>query len=179
MWSIDSLRNVWFIGSGMVFLILLALFLSYKNRLCKAEKELAAMKTKGIPISPKPQITLKGTQKECNTIEEENTTLFRKLDLIVTTKQLFTRQDISRDDLMKCIGVDKNRLARILQQNAYTNVTGYLNDKRLEYAVELLRAHPEYNIVTVANMCGTSISSFNRIFKSKYKMTPNDFKHLL
>lgn len=103
-------------------------------------------------------------------------TLFWQLDRIVTTGQLFTQQDFSRDDLMKCIGIDKNRLLRILQQNAETNVVGYLNNKRMEYAAELLKAHPEYNIVIIANMCGMSISSFNRTFKNKYKMTPNDFK---
>ena len=42
----------------------------------------------------------------------------------------------------------------------------------------ILKEHPEYNIATVAEMCGVSVSSFNRTFKGKYKMTPNDYKRI-
>jgi len=107
---------------------------------------------------------------------EENAALFRKLDRMVTTERLFTQKDFSREGLMKCIRVDKNRLARILKQNVHADATEYINNKRMEYAVVILKEHPEYNIVTVAEMCGVSISSFNRTFKGKYKMTPNDYK---
>ena len=48
----------------------------------------------------------------------------------------------------------------------------------MEYAVVILKEHPEYNIATVAEMCGVSVSSFNRTFKGKYKMTPNDYKRI-
>ena len=79
---------------------------------------------------------------------------------------------------MGLIRVDKNRLARILKQNVHTDATEYINNKRMEYAVVILKEHPEYNIATVAEMCGVSVSSFNRTFKGKYKMTPNDYKRI-
>lgn len=109
---------------------------------------------------------------------EENAALFCKLDRMVTTERLFTQKDFSREGLMKCIRVDKNRLARILKQNVHTDATEYTNNKRMEYAVVILKEHPEYNIATVAEMCGVSVSSFNRTFKGKYKMTPNDYKRI-
>ena len=110
---------------------------------------------------------------------EENVVLFRKLDRIVTTEKLFTQQDFSREGLMKCIGVSKNRMIRILKQNVDADSTEYINGKRLEYAVELLKEHPEYNIAIVAERCGISVSTFNRTFKNKYKMTPNDYRRTL
>lgn len=219
-----KVRNAWLAGCGVALLVLLVLFvrkaqyartirdknsgmvntiqelLSYRDRLYKAEEELAAFKEKDIHASEEqPPATLPSadfpagneenagagvpptehSKGDSHQEEEENSVLFWQLDRIVTTEQLFTRQTISRDDLMKCIGVDKNRLLRILQQNAGINVVDYLNNKRMEYAAELLKEHPEYNIVTVANMCGMSVSTFNRTFKNKYKMTPNDFKHML
>lgn len=184
--------NIWLAVVGVAILILILLFgkilqyvqkihhkniemvdmvqelLLYRDRFYECENERTELNVKDSKnASPVPV-------KE----KEENAALFRKLDDIVTTEKLFLRQDVSRDDLMKCIGVDKNRLSRILKQNVSENttVTDYINNKRMEYAAELLKAHPEYNIATIANMCGISVSSFNRAFKYKYKMTPNDFR---
>lgn len=195
-----KVRNAWLAGCGVALLVLFVRMvqyartirdkntgmvntiqelLLYRDKLYKTEEELAVLKSKGVHGSEELSAThpveesLAGNGENA---DAENMTLFWQLDRIVTTGQLFTQQDFSRDDMMKCIGIDKNRLLRILQQNAETNVVGYLNNKRMEYAAELLKAHPEYNIVIIANMCGMSISSFNRTFKNKYKMTPNDFK---
>lgn len=168
-----------------------------EKELHKVEEELSAIKEKEIhasealPVTPPATVlpaeseetadmeSLTEHSKQEDPEEEKNAVLFRQLDRIVTTDKLFTQQDFSRDDLMRCIKVDKNRLLRILQQNTGANVVDYLNNKRMEYAAELLKTNPEYNIVTIANMCGTSVSNFNRMFKSKFKMTPNDFKSTL
>ena len=80
---------------------------------------------------------------------------------------------------MGAIRVDKNRLARILKQNVHADATEYINNKRMEYAVAVLKEHPLYNIAIVAEMCGVSVSSFNRAFKGKYKTPPNDYKFTL
>ena len=192
-------RNAWLVSTAAAFLVLLVLFVrkvqyartvrnknismvhtiqelrSYRDKLHRAEAKLTVLQAKATSragLSPTP---LEEMQEEC----DEDSILFQELDRIVTTEKLFTRQNLSRDDLMKCIGVDKNRLARILQQNIRTSVTGYLNDKRMEYAAELIEAHPEYNIATIAEMCGISVSTLNRTFKNKYKMTPKDFRDCL
>lgn len=116
------------------------------------------------------------TRSSSNKETEENCLLFQQLNRIVTSQMLFTQQNLLRDELIKYIGVDKNRFARILQQNGQENMTNYLNNKRMEYAMEVLKKHPTYNIATVAKMCGTSVSTLNRTFKNKYMMTPSDFK---
>lgn len=177
--------------------------LVYRDNLYRTEEELAAQKAENTRLlkAPPASITVtdkqEGTEQECGQEKageeswigseendplvsdeelEKNAALFRKLDRMVTTEKLFTRKDFSREGLMKCIRVDKNRLARILKQNVHADATEYINNKRMEYAVVILKEHPEYNIATVAEMCGVSVSSFNRTFKGKYKMTPNDYK---
>lgn len=174
--------------------------LAYRDNLYKTEEELATLKAENARLS-KPSLAStpamdeqddagqESEQEEEPQVEstpfisdkeiEENTALFRKLDRIVTTEKLFTQQDFSREGLMKCIGVGKNRIIRILKQNADTDSTEYISNKRLEYAVELLKEHPEYNIAIVAEQCGISVSTFNRTFKNKYKMTPNEYRHAL
>ena len=177
--------------------------LVYRDNLYRTEEELAAQKAENARLlkacSADMAVTdkQKGTEQECEQEEtgeepltenagnaatvsdkelEENAALFRKLDRMVTTEKLFTRKDFSREGLMKCIRVDKNRLAKILKQNVHADATEYINNKRMEYAVVVLKEHPEYTIAIVAEMCGVSVSSFNRTFKGKYKMTPNDYK---
>lgn len=174
--------------------------LAYRDNLYKTEEKLATLKAENARLS-KPSLAStpamdeqddagqESEQEEEPQVEstpfisdkemEENTALFRKLDRIVTTEKLFTQQDFSREGLMKCIGVGKNRIIRILKQNADTDSTEYISNKRLEYAVELLKEHPEYNIAIVAEQCGISVSTFNRTFKNKYKMTPNEYRHAL
>lgn len=174
--------------------------LAYRDNLYKTEEKLATLKAENARLS-KPSLAStpamdeqddagqESEQEEEPQVEstpfisdkemEENTALFRKLDRIVTTEKLFTQQDFSREGLMKCIGVGKNRIIRILKQNADTDSTEYISNKRLEYAVELLKEHPEYNIAIVAEQCGISVSTFNRTFKNKYKMTPNEYRHTL
>lgn len=174
--------------------------LAYRDNLYKTEEELATLKAENARLSRPSLASTPATdeqddagqeseQEEDPQVEstpfisdkemEENTALFRKLDRIVTTEKLFTQQDFSREGLMKCIGVGKNRIIRILKQNADTDSTEYISNKRLEYAVELLKEHPEYNIAIVAEQCGISVSTFNRTFKNKYKMTPNEYRHAL
>lgn len=161
--------------------------LAYRDNLYKTEEELAVQKAEHARLLRAPLVSVpvtgeqdsSGTSFVTDKEMEENVVLFRKLDRIVTTEKLFTQQDFSREGLMKCIGVSKNRMIRILKQNVDADSTEYINGKRLEYAVELLKEHPEYNIAIVAERCGISVSTFNRTFKNKYKMTPNDYRRTL
>lgn len=105
----------------------------------------------------------------------ENQRLYWELDAIVTEQKLFLK-DIKRDDLIKLIGVNKNRFAKILQQNVNMPLPSYLNKKRMEYAASLLQTCPEYTIATIAKLCGISLSNFNKMFKSKYGMAPAEFR---
>jgi AraC-like DNA-binding protein len=146
--------------------------LAYKKELATARIGLA----EEAEAEPEPEPPYPAEEPVPGKEEEENRRLYKKLDAIVTTRQLFLNQNLSREELMKLIRVDKNRFSRILQQNTNKTMLAYLNDKRMEYAAELLKTHPDYNIATVAQLCGTSVSTFNRMFKNKYGMTPAEFR---
>lgn len=156
--------------------------MTYKDELDRTREELRlnelaaaatpALEVKEEPVSPSTEeAALRKEEEE----KIENQRLYRKLDTAVTNEKLFLH-DVKRDDLMKLIGVDKNRFGRILQQNTNMPLTGYLNKKRMEYAVSLLQTYPDYTIATIAELCGTSLSNFNKMFKNKYGITPADFR---
>lgn len=156
--------------------------MTYKDELDRTREELRlnelaaaatpALEVKEETVSPSTEDTALRKEEE---EKIENQRLYRKLDTAVTNEKLFLH-DVKRDDLMKLIGVDKNRFGRILQQNTNMPLTGYLNKKRMEYAVSLLQTYPDYTIATIAELCGTSLSNFNKMFKNKYGITPADFR---
>lgn len=156
--------------------------MTYKDELDRTREELRlnelaaaatpVVEVKEETVSPSTEDTALRKEEE---EKIENQRLYRKLDTAVTNEKLFLH-DVKRDDLMKLIGVDKNRFGRILQQNTNMPLTGYLNKKRMEYAVSLLQTYPDYTIATIAELCGTSLSNFNKMFKNKYGITPADFR---
>lgn len=116
-------------------------------------------------------------QREESKMDGDSWMLFEKLEDVVVNEKLFVNSNLSRDELMKQIGVDKNRFGQIIQQCAHTNVTTYINHKRLEYATRLLKKYPNYTVSAIAQSCGIpNIPTFNRLFKEKHGMTPSDFK---
>jgi AraC-like DNA-binding protein len=78
------------------------------------------------------------------------------------------------------MGVDKNALAPIIQRFTGTNVTGYVNGKRMEYAVLLMKEHPEYTLSAISEACGIkSPATFIRNFRSTYDLTPSEYRKTL
>lgn len=110
--------------------------------------------------------------------DDEDRRLFVEMDTQVTRDRLFLKPGLGREDLMRLIGVDKNRFGKMMgKYSDASNTSVYINSKRVEYAAQLLLDHPEYTIATVASECGMSNTvTFNRIFKNTYNMTPSEYR---
>ena len=110
--------------------------------------------------------------------DDEDGRLFVEMDSKVTNERLFLKPGLGRDDLMRLIGVDKNRFGKIMgKYSDASNTSVYINIKRVEYGAKLLIEHPEYTIATVATECGMSNTvTFNRTFKEIYNMTPSEYR---
>ena len=79
---------------------------------------------------------------------------------------------------MKLVHVNKNRFGKILQENVHMTTTGYINNKRLEYAVKLLMDAPNFTITAIAEASGLpNIPTFNRLFRNKFGMTPSEYRN--
>lgn len=105
---------------------------------------------------------------------------FKEVDKRIMKEILFAQPDFGRDELMRLLGVDKNTLPSLIQRYTGTNVPGYVNNKRMEYAVSLIKQHPEYTLGAISEACGIkSPATFIRNFKSAYGMTPSEFRRQL
>lgn len=114
---------------------------------------------------------------EIDVASHEEKRRFKEMDKRIIKEELFRSPDFGRDDLMRLMGVDKNAIAPIVQKYAHTNVPGYVTMKRMEYAVALLKKHPEFTIAAIADMSGIkSTTTFVNHFKDTFGITPSDYR---
>ena len=113
--------------------------------------------------------------------EEEaqmNKMIFGKLDYIIKRDNLYLSADISREELARMVKMNNTRFARMIKENTDTNLNGYLNNLRLNYAMHLLKEHPEYTLRAIAEASGiNSMPTFHQLFKARTGMTPSEFKN--
>ena len=109
--------------------------------------------------------------------EDKYKHIFEEADNRISKEKLFLEQGFGRDELMHLMGVDKNVLATIINKYTSMNVIGYINSKRMIYAVALMKEHPEYTMNAIAEACGIkSAATFIRNFKNAFGMTPSDYR---
>lgn len=134
---------------------------------------------------PEEVDTAAGTDTDTDTEPEtsdasvsENESLFLKFDQQVKEQKLYLNYKLTRDDYAHLMGVDRNRFASILKLfTAGGNLSCYLNDLRLEFSIGLFRNHPDWPISKVATESALpSLSTFYRLFKDKYGISPNSFR---
>jgi AraC-like DNA-binding protein len=119
-------------------------------------------------------------ENETENVANEELRRFKEADKRIMKERLFANPDFGRDDLMRLLGVDKNTLPTLLHNYTGTNVSGYINIKRMEYAVLLIKEHPEYTLGAIAEACGIkSPATFIRNFKAAYDMTPSEYRQQL
>ena len=118
------------------------------------------------------------SSEEIEEPDDEDRRLFVEMDKQVIRDRLFLKPGLGRDDLMRLIGVDKNRFGKMMSKYSdASNTSVYINMKRVEYGAKLLLEHPEYTIATIASECGMSNTvTFNRTFKDVYNMTPSEYR---
>ncbi len=86
--------------------------------------------------------------------------------------------DLTLEELADAAGFSKFHFSRIFKQVTNSSFPEYLNKRRIR-AAETMLLDTSLPITDIAMMCGfSSISTFNRVFKSVKHHTPTDFKRL-
>lgn len=103
--------------------------------------------------------------------------LFCRFNQKVHNDRLYLDYQLGRDDYARIMKVDKNRFATILKEQSGMNLANYLNSLRLEHSVGLFRRYPDKSINEIALQSGIpNVSTFYRLFKDKYGMSPSAFR---
>ena len=91
------------------------------------------------------------SSEELGEPDDEDRRLYVEMDKQVTRDRLFLKPGLGREDLMRLIGVDKNRFGKMMSKYSdASNTSVYINMKRVEYGAKLLLEHPEYTIAAIA-----------------------------
>ena len=100
--------------------------------------------------------------------EDENKKIFKELNRIVVQDQLYLSPELSREDLAQIVHLNNARFARMIKENTGTNFNGYINELRINYAIQLLKQHPNYTIRAIADEAGVnSTPILYSMFKKK------------
>lgn len=127
--------------------------------------------------SEKDDLSLDEVAENRDEEEAENKKIFKDLNRIVVQDQLYLSPELSREDLAQIVHLNNARFARMIKENTGTNFNGYVNELRINYAIKLLKQHPNYTIRAIADEAGfNSTPILYSMFKKKTGMTPYEFK---
>lgn len=81
-------------------------------------------------------------------------------------------RNITLDEVSAMVGMNRSSFCTFMRRHAGTSLTEFVNEVRLEKAVEML-CHTDNPIASIAYDVGfSSVAYFNRVFRARYKCTP-------
>ena len=86
-------------------------------------------------------------------------------------------QPISLQSVAEALSISKSYVSRIFSEKIKIDFRQYINVLRAEYAAKLIRATEDSLTVISENAGFNSQSTFNRVFRSIYGMTPREFRN--
>ena len=110
--------------------------------------------------------------------KQMNKMIFEKLDYIIKRDKMYLSPDLSREELTRIVRMNNTRFAKMIKGNTDTNLNGYINNLRLNYAIHLMKEQPDYTLRAIAESSGiNSMPTFHQLFKGRTGMTPSEFKN--
>lgn len=108
-----------------------------------------------------------------------NQALFENVKSYLSATESFRNPDISRESLAIELGTNRQYLTEAIQENTGMTFMEYITEMRLEYARRLLSYNTDLPIDEVYVKSGfNSKSTFYRLFKQKYDLTPKEVRGL-
>ena len=97
-----------------------------------------------------------------------------RIDALMQTSRAFTKKGLKITDLSQMLATNRTYVSSCINNAKGKTFSEYINDLRLEYAKELMAAHPSMTMSEVADLAGFSgESSFYRNFKTATGTTPS------
>lgn len=92
--------------------------------------------------------------------------LTQRIEEIMSEKQLFRSPDITIQDLAVELATNRFYVSRAINKDFGMSFTQYMNLKRIEFSIQLMKLHPRMKMDEVATECGfVSEKAFFRKFK--------------
>ena len=113
-----------------------------------------------------------GTELE---LTETDRAMYDRLCHEIVSRRLYLNPDFNKSELMKEIHVPAYKFAALFRKFGGCSFTQYLQDCRIDYAINLMHEHPQWSMDAVAREAQMSKTSFFRQFQKKYGMSPSNY----
>lgn len=100
--------------------------------------------------------------------------LFCKL---IDEDKIFLQKTLRADEVAHLMHTNRTYVSRMVRDEFHTNFSDYINGKRIEFAKELMRIHPEMRLSDLAEASGfINAQSFCRMFRQIEGTTPKGWQ---
>lgn len=122
----------------------------------------------------KDYVLLSSEQYTPSSLPSDSSRLRRVTDYIAK----HYNEEIRLETLSAMACMTPTSFSRFFRLRTHMSISDYIINKRLNYAAKLL-AETQKNVSQISCECGfNNITNFNRIFKSRKAMTPNEFRRI-
>ncbi|HTH14491.1 MAG TPA: helix-turn-helix transcriptional regulator, partial [Spirochaetia bacterium] len=139
-----------------------------------------------LPADPRPVAAPEAEPGEPKTKYEKSTLpdevaarILRRLEQTMTAEKPYLDPDLTLDGLAGQLRTSRNHLSQVLNHSLGTTFYEYVNRFRIKEAAEKLIGPDAkvHDILTIAADCGFhSKSTFNKVFKAWYGVSPSEYK---
>ena len=108
----------------------------------------------------------------------DSETLFAHISQTIVREKLFLDPAFDRQAAIDYFHLSKERIgAAFAQGSDYASISDFINECRLEYAVNLLNDQPVLPVSQVAQACGFSDANyFGRKFRERFGLSPSQYR---
>ena len=176
----ETSRRVILIISLLILLFAINVFVQWRKTK-KQNRILAQQITEAVEYKDKyrelkPAANSKLQTSNC--LELSDAELSAYLHDLIENEKLYLNPMFERQTLIDLTGLSKERIGAAFSHGSeYERLTTLVRELRLSHAVRLMNEHPEMSLEQVCTASGFSNTvSFYRSFKTKFGMTPSEFR---
>jgi AraC-like DNA-binding protein len=145
-------------------------------RFSQLEQSLSPARTDGDEIPPSE------TETEAET-PPDGKEMYRRQLVINLHKYILDRQDLrrtdmDRDDFVTALNTNRTTLSKAVKTVTGQSMMEYINMLYIEKAKKMLDTRPELSLMEISESCGIPYSTFHRLFKDRYHITPSEYRKI-
>lgn len=164
---------------SILFLLALVIFIIIRNKKYREKKNKKIYEQYQLMKSYLDKIRAQRDELQLTREEEseESINWAEKAHSYLLETEAFKKEDLSRDDLAIALGTNRQYLIDSIKNETGKTFKDYINSIRVEYAYEILITDRGASIESIYTNSGfTSRSTFNRLFKNQYGMSPLEMR---
>lgn len=102
--------------------------------------------------------------------------LLASFEKLMDEEQIYLKGDLRADEIARLMYTNRKYVTLIIKEEYHCSFSDYINSKRIEYSMELMRSNPELKQYQLAEQSGfQSASTFSKTFKQNIGVTPKEW----